>query len=262
MRYKEIEPADDAKPYVECLWIFRSESLAKDAPKHVIVPDGAVSITFFLPSPEECHAGLTGPSGQAHQVNLTSDTVHAGIRLRPGAAGSVLRTDIRTFRDVIGPLAVPLPLAVQNAQTALRSRTRGSGLEAALQSAAQAVVEAAGPLDAPVCAFAMDIAKAGGDIGLGALAEKSALGPRQLRRRFLYQCGLTPKEFARLRRVRQTCMELVQSQTVQLAEAALTAGFADQAHMTREFQDVFRNSTSLVRAYLRQIMHESLVAHR
>jgi methylphosphotriester-DNA--protein-cysteine methyltransferase len=261
MYYKEFAPPEETRPWVECLWVFHAGALPADAPPHVIVPDGAVSLAFLRPSEHELRVGIAGPSCRAHRTPLTPHSRRGGIRLRPGAAGSVLGIDIRTLRDYFGPLAEPLPEAVARARAAL-ARARAlteTDEETALAAAARAAITAAAPPDAAVCAFAAAIMAAGGDVALGALASGTGLGPRQLRRRFLRQCGLSPKEFARLRRVRQACVALVQTRA-RLAEAALTAGFADQPHMSREFRDVFRNSAPMVRDYLRQITHGGLVA--
>ena len=65
-----------------------------------------------------------------------------------------------------------------------------------------------------------------------ALADAVGLGERHLRRRFAEAVGYGPKTFARVARFR-AALGLVRSGEP-LAAAALAAGYADQAHMTRE----------------------------
>ena len=62
------------------------------------------------------------------------------------------------------------------------------------------------------------------------------LGERQLRRRFASAVGYGPKTFARVIRFR-AALGLVRGGAA-LAEAALAAGYADQAHMTREMRSL------------------------
>jgi AraC-like DNA-binding protein len=94
---------------------------------------------------------------------------------------------------------------------------------------------------------------------LSAVGRELDVGPRQLRRRFQYQCGLSPKEFARLRRMRQTCMNILTSRSGRLAIAAVESGFTDQAHMAREFSKVFGDTTTLVMEHLASIEHGDFI---
>jgi transcriptional regulator GlxA family with amidase domain len=64
------------------------------------------------------------------------------------------------------------------------------------------------------------------------LAAAVGLGERQLRRRFAAAVGYGPKTFARVARFRRA-LYLVRAGEP-LAAAAAGAGYADQAHMTRE----------------------------
>jgi transcriptional regulator GlxA family with amidase domain len=57
-------------------------------------------------------------------------------------------------------------------------------------------------------------------------------GRRQLENRFLQQIGLPPKTAARIMRLRRALRLLRDGRTV--AQTALTCGFSDQAHMSRE----------------------------
>ena len=65
-----------------------------------------------------------------------------------------------------------------------------------------------------------------------ALADAVGLGERHLRRRFAEAVGYGPKTFARVARFRAALTFVRAGEP--LASAALAAGYADQAHMTRE----------------------------
>ena len=65
-----------------------------------------------------------------------------------------------------------------------------------------------------------------------ALADAVGLGERQLRRQFTAAVGYGPKTFARVARFRRALAWLSAGEPA--AAAAAAAGYADQAHMSRE----------------------------
>lgn len=261
--YRETPPSDSEARYVESRWLFDPGALPADTPDHIIVPDGSVSITVIrLPSGEP-YIGITGPSVRAHLAALLPGACYGGVRLRPGTAGSVLRCDIDTLRDAFGPVMAHRPSLLDELQSLLPAKIPKTRFADLLDLIANEVLETALPVDRPVSIYADRIRAAGGDISLADAAQDNDIGLRQLRRRFRYQCGLSPKEFARLRRVRAACLALLTDENSLLAQTAVQSGFADQAHMTRDFHDIFGNSTKLIEAYLRQIEHnpEMLAPH-
>ena len=253
MRFSEFPPPATTEDWIECLWQFDVEGAERV--QHLIVPDGAVSLTVISLNSGDRYAGLTGPSPVAHRAQLIPGATYAGVRLRPGVAGSILRADVRTFRDVMGPVDPPPP-----ALTRLRAAAHAPDrpLLDVVSDAARWLAADSDPRDEPVCALADRIINADGALALGLSEETDSVSERHLRRRFKRQCGLTPKELARLRRVRAACVALVVD-GMSLAEAAISAGFADQAHMSREFSRVFGGSAGTVDHYLEQIQHEHLV---
>ena len=78
------------------------------------------------------------------------------------------------------------------------------------------------------------------------LAGALGLGERQLRRRFAAAVGYGPKTFARVERFR-AALALVRAGEP-LARAAAEAGYADQAHMTREIAALAGRTPALLRA--------------
>jgi AraC-like DNA-binding protein len=68
---------------------------------------------------------------------------------------------------------------------------------------------------------------------VAAVAERVFLSERQLRRRFTEEVGYGPKTLQRILRFQRAVAEL-RSDRAELAGAAATAGYADQAHLSRE----------------------------
>ncbi len=69
------------------------------------------------------------------------------------------------------------------------------------------------------------------------LAREVALSPRQLRTVMVAETGLSPKQLCRVFRFDHVVAELTRG-ALGLAEIAYLAGYADQAHLTREFKQM------------------------
>ena len=72
-------------------------------------------------------------------------------------------------------------------------------------------------------------------VSIGELCELTGLSAAQLNRRFKARFGMTPHAFQINQRVNSGEGELRRGQSI--ADAALAAGFADQAHFQRMFKD-------------------------
>ena len=76
------------------------------------------------------------------------------------------------------------------------------------------------------------------DTSIASLAADSRFSYRQMLRIFYEAAGLTPKEFARLSKIRMACLRACETHPAGWAEIAAESGFADQAHLSREFTGV------------------------
>ncbi len=72
---------------------------------------------------------------------------------------------------------------------------------------------------------------------VGDLAREVALSPRQLRTLMVEEIGLSPKQLSRAFRFDKVIAELTRG-SLALAEIAYLTGYADQAHLTREFRQM------------------------
>jgi AraC-like DNA-binding protein len=74
----------------------------------------------------------------------------------------------------------------------------------------------------------------------GELSNNIALSQRQIERQFQKWLDMTPKYYQRISRVKNALKKLKEDPRTVLADLALSEGFTDQAHMTREFNDIAR----------------------
>lgn len=223
--YREWTPPDALTPAVSCLWT----SVAQDSGPTLVLPDGCTDL-IWSPGVGTMVAGPdTGPapSGSPRPGMLL-----VGLRLRPGAGGAVLGLPLSELRDQRVDLADVLPAAARRLPgdlsagvalgrlTALVTERLADGAPDGL------AVAAAGRLAATRCAAPSRT---------GELAAGLGVSERQLRRRCLDAVGYGPKTLHRILRFRRF-VSLVDDRgtPLDLASAAATAGYADQAHLSRE----------------------------
>jgi AraC family transcriptional regulator len=101
-------------------------------------------------------------------------------------------------------------------------------------------------------ATAMSILHAAGRRApIAEVARRCRVHPTHLSRAFRKHFGCTPSEYVRQQRVAQARLLLL-SVSTPLAEIAAECGFADQAHLTREFRRVVGTSPGRFRRLLRR----------
>jgi AraC-like DNA-binding protein len=225
--YRELAPPPALAPWVRCLW--RLAVTGQGGPDRV-VPDGFMDLVASGPA-----VTLAGPDTGPWPVRRTPGTVTVGVRFHPGAAPSLLGPPAVELRDtrvtpdqLWGRTGAELAERVADAPApAARLAAMVAGLTARLDGAARP-----DPLVAAAVAR-LEADPAGAPVG--ALGPAVGLGERQLRRRFLAGVGYGPKTLARVLRF-QRLLALLRDPAgpPTLAEAALAAGYADQAHMTAE----------------------------
>ena len=220
--YRELPPPPGLAHVVRCLWVRTGTGR-----ETVVLPDGCLDV--FV---RDGRATVAGPDTGPVSTTARRGGVIAGVRLQPGAGGAALGAPADALRDL------RVPLDALWGRAAAEAAERAGGDPAALADALRPRLQAAAP-DPRVLAAARRLARVP-STPVPALAGALGLGERQLRRRFAAAVGYGPKTFARVARFR-TAVALVRAGTP-LAAAAAEAGYADQAHMTREIA-AFAGST-------------------
>jgi len=231
--YREFRPAPPLSPFVVCTWTQRIGAGIGAYPQRVL-PDGCIDIVWSDESP----AVVVGPATRAFQAPLPSGSTHIGVRFRPGLAPVLLGTPVGFARDCEVPLvdlwgATAQRLAEQIAEQATAPARIGQ-IEAALIDR----LRLARPADeVVVAAVAWMAAHPTGRIAR--LGRALDISSRQLHRRFHDAVGYAPKTLQRILRF-QRLLELARpgGPRRDLAFLAIEAGYADQAHMSRDVREL------------------------
>ncbi len=240
MDYAEHAPPPDLRRHVQCLWELRDDAPGDDI--QPIYPDGRCELLAELGVPLRFHgadgevrsdAALAFAAQQRGPIRLqASGPVHCiGVRLAPAAGALVAGARLPGLRDRAPDL-----------------NTLDAAFAVDFQAAAQACAAGRSPepmwtlLRERCAAFAPDplIERAAdrldgvdGDLRIGALASELGVPLRNLQSRFLAAVGMSPKEYARVRRL-QAMLRTLDGDPPTIADAAAHHGYADQAHATRD----------------------------
>lgn len=221
--YRERPPHPALRGAVTCVW---TQTVGPDEHVQRVVPDGCVDLIWL-----DGRLELAGPDTGPRFARLDRGSVIAGVRVPPGAArlllDSVPASEARDrqidLADLWGPPARPLADRLAHATgpedaasvlehvalSRLPHFTRDLAIESAI---------------AQLCRFPA--------APVTVLADHLGLSERQLRRRFLATVGYGPKTLATILRFRRATH--LGAGRGDLADLAATAGYADQAHLSRE----------------------------
>lgn len=224
--YAEWQAPGSLRGVVACLW---AGIVPEDADRETLVlPDGCSDLIWeqgvgcYVAGPD------TGPAPSSSKAG----TVLVGARFRPSAGGGLLGVPLSEVRDQRVALADLLPGEARRLPATLDPARAAArlldtvGLLAADGTPDQAMTRAVTLLREPT-ARAETVAD---DVGLSA---------RQLRRRCHAAVGYGPKTLQRVFRFQRFVRMLDDpAGPPDLAIAAVRAGYADQAHLTRECREL------------------------
>ncbi len=221
--YREWLPPAELRSSLSCLWV---SVIAADGGQQIqqVYPDACIDLIW-----QSGHgAYLAGPDTRPAPAELPAGTIVAGARFRPGAGGPATGLQLSDLRDQRVDLADCLPALVRHLPPDLPPAT---ALNVVTELSAQLV--SAGPPDPLVLAGTRLLAR--GETSVTRMSSDLAVSERQLRRRFDAAVGYGPKMLDRVLRFRRVLAQLpAAADRGGLAGLALQAGFADQAHFTRE----------------------------
>jgi AraC-like DNA-binding protein len=229
--YRERSPAPELARHVANVWVLEV-GVEGGGYEHRTVPNGSVEISHTLGTDR---VEISGPQRGPLVTRVGPGTTVVGMRIRPGAAPSILGppaselVDLRVDAERLwGPGVAAL------AERLGEAGAPGSAVRLLEDEIARRLADAIAPDPLVTAAVGRLQPWRSGD--LGDWASGVYISPRQLRRRFVAALGFGPKTYQRILRF-QGFLALTQGRhrgRVDLARLAQRAGYADQAHLTRE----------------------------
>lgn len=241
--YASRPPCPALRPWVRLLW---AGSSAGGTPhREHVLPTGAMHLALRLDGPPlRLYEGAGDPHGTqlghavvggARDTYYLRDTGQpgdsVGAQLEPGAAHALFAA---TAEELAGRHTLLGDLWGSEAAQLLEQLQAVRGAAARMDLLqAHLLHRLRGALLHPAVAAALGRLRAGASVAQAVRA--GGLSHRHLVLRFREATGLAPKQHARVLRLQDALAGLAQ-EGMGIADVALQAGFADQAHFAREFR--------------------------
>jgi len=207
---------------VACLWAQVTDESAERA--GLVLPDGCTDLIWE----QGRGAYVAGPDTGPVATTMAAGTIVLGVRFRPSAGGPVLGIPLSELRDQRADLADLRSSDARRLSAALDPEVSADRL---LDVTGALVADGApDPAVTRAARLLRDPATRAEDV-----AAEVGLSLRQLRRRCQAVVGYGPKTLQRVLRFRRfvACVD-TRPDVLDLAAIAAEAGYADQAHLTRE----------------------------
>lgn len=240
MDYIEHSTPIDLQRYVQCLWVLRDDAPGEDV--QVIYPDGCCELLAELGVPLRFH-GVDGriradqpfcfAAQQRGPIRLQAAgaVFCIGVRLRPACSALIAGERLSGLRDHapdLYTLDAAFAADFRDAAQACAATQSPERLWQLMRERCASFVPDALIEQAVEMLDAVD-----GDLRITALARRLGVALRTLQSRFLAAVGMTPKEYARVRRM-QALLRTLDAEDADIADAAVRHGYSDQAHATHD----------------------------
>jgi AraC-like DNA-binding protein len=235
--YREHAPRADLKAFIVCTWTLEIHGNGGERPhRQHVLPDGCSDIVWLGDTPPI----VVGPMTRPTLSTVTDATTITGVRFRPEAAARVFGVPANELADrkvALDELWNRSRYVVSAASERLWEQRTPAGRIGVVESLIASRREVIAPPEPTMLhAISQLMTGAGADqpVDIRGLARHIGISERQLRRRFLTAAGYSPKMFQRIVRFQKLLALAKRHPAARLGDAAHAAGYADQAHMTRE----------------------------
>jgi AraC-like DNA-binding protein len=229
--YWEYSPPSALAGHLVCIWTQVVPSRGEPVVQRVL-PDGCIDIVLVNDQPPL----VAGPWTEPFTVRFTPGSTIIGARWYPGRAPALLGLPAAALLNQSVALRDVWSRSDSARITEIAGEPTLDARRAALETALLGRLRRAAAGDGVIHAAVRWIARHPGG-RVDQLSRWAGISGRQLQRRFASAVGYGPKQFQsvlRFQRLLALASHTAAPQT--LGQLSATAGYADQAHMTREFQ--------------------------
>ncbi|MET0636590.1 MAG: AraC family transcriptional regulator [Chitinophagaceae bacterium] len=246
MFYKRFIPPTYLVPFVECMYVWQSD---QDEPRSFeSPPTGFCSIVFnsgskynvdnskysAWPTPDNF---ATGQAIRSYQLNFEGRIAQAGIVFRPTGLFSMFNFPMYTMVEQRVALENLLPEEIVTS-TAADLKSTGDPMlkKQVLVNFLDYFINQRAPVTDFITLAANRIVEQNGLVQIDELIAQSFMTRRTFERKFLNQVGLSPKYYARIRRISYLCNIIAGKEKVDWQHLLHSCEYFDQAHFIRDFE--------------------------
>jgi AraC-like DNA-binding protein len=253
-QHGHLPAAADLAPFVSRYWWARWDLRGQPDYRQLLVPNPSVHLT----SASDGTSLVRGvPRRRVHRT-LSGVGGVFGVTFRPGTFRRFLGRPVATLTDrtlpatavfgpAVGELALAPPCADLSPTDGLSSLGYSSSLGEPsslgdLEAILRALLPPPDPVADQVAGWVEEIARSPELRRMDLVAERFGVGPRRLQRLFAEHVGVSPKWVIRRYRLHEVTERLAARRpgaALDWAGLAAEFGYADQAHLTRDFTRMF-----------------------
>jgi AraC-like DNA-binding protein len=178
-------------------------------------------------------AVLVGAHGRATAIDTAEQRRLVAVEFKPGGAAAFLRMPMSETRDRM----VDLEEVWGRDGRLLRDRLCEAPTPTArLRTLETALLERITSTRDPQISYAVTLLESG--VSIAEAGMRLGLLPKTFVRRFRHRVGLSPKRFARVRRLQHIVGSVAGRANVDWCTLAAEHGYTDQAHLIHDFRDL------------------------
>lgn len=250
MFYRKFPPPAHLRPFVECLFVWENDEVLTNSLFVESPPNGFASMVFNYGTPyrvtsQKLNNGiisknfLTGQATKSYQLQLSGKIGMVGIVFRPAGLHSLFGLPMYEFSDERINLRDVLGKQIDECSDKIETATSYTERIRLLEQFLNLQFLRKQP-DTDRTDYAANlIVEQRGVVNITDLMEELFVCRRQFERKFLQKVGVSPKFYARIRRVGVLCHELARKrwQITDWQDLIYQSGYYDQSHFIKEFTE-------------------------
>jgi AraC-like DNA-binding protein len=246
MQYQKFEPAEKLKPFVECYFtwdgIAEGEELVIESP-----PSGFCSIVFNYGDPYFLHNKkyerlpvpmqfIAGQSIYSYKLFLHGAIGAAGIVFKPAALATIFQLSMYEYTEErVDLYQVFKKEEIDKYSAAIKNTSEAKQRVQLLEEFILQEYELRKPEPDYIDEAASLIVEKNGMLQVNDLLQNSFMSRRTFERKFFQKVGLSPKYYARIRRIGFLCNLIAGKKKVDWPQVFYECEFYDQAHFIKDF---------------------------
>lgn len=264
MQYREVAPHPQLRKHLKCFWMLDHdyghsfhdhEQLWADAHTELIFTSGERYSRKIRGKKTVLPASfVVGPFQNQLQLSCKGRITLVAARFWPWGFHPLSRVPMRYLKNTVRSARPVLGDAFESFD---RATAGGQAPEAKLAQLEEALLHVVASLPSPKLlsrSIAIDVLKTRGVTRINEIQRNHNIQARRLQRIFLAELGVTAKIFCRIARFNHAKSMIERNSEIDLRKLAYECGYADQAHFTRNFREMFGITPADFKAQMKKAM--------
>lgn len=229
-RLARYDPGAELRPFVDYYWIVSWDLRGRPPHEQKVLPHPNVHLAF-----EETAAEVHGVDRKLFARRIEGRGTVLGVRFRPGGFHPFWKAPVSQLNDCVIPASQLFGPAVERTREAIMDAAGDAEMAAHAERMLRAVAPERDPVAERAAVMVERIVSDPDLRRTDQLAAALGVPVRRLQRLFAEYVGVSPKWVMRRARLHEAAERADRGARVDWAALAADLGYADQAHLTRDF---------------------------